>query len=231
MFIRSLIFNIAFWLWIGIVGIGGLPICIVYPPFTFSVARTWARGSLWLLHMLCGITHEVRGREHIPARAAIIASKHQSAWDTIVFWTLIKRPAYVLKRELIFLPVFGWYLLLLRNIYINRKTGTAAMKRMLREAELRAKEERTLIIFPEGTRTLPDATVLYQPGTAALYQHLKLPVVPVALNSGRLWQKNAFIKKPGVITIEFMENITPGMKNRDFMTKLQNIIEEKCQKL
>ena len=231
MFIRSLLFNITFWAWIGFLGLGGLPLCLVYPPFAFAVGRAWGRGSLWLLRVLCGITHEVRGREHIPAGAAIIASKHQSAWDTIIFWTLFKRPAYVLKRELIYFPVFGWYLMLLKNIYINRKSGTAAMKRMLREAELLAREDRTLIIFPEGTRTLPGANVTYQPGTAALYQHLKLPVVPVALNSGRLWQKNAFVKKPGVITIEFLENITPGLKNRDFMAKLQNVIEEKCQKL
>jgi len=173
----------------------------------------------------------VRGRENIPAGAAIIASKHQSAWDTIIFWVLIDRPAYVLKRELIFFPVFGWYLLLLKNIYINRKSGTSAMKRMLREAEIRAKEGRAIIIFPEGTRTRPGATAVYHPGVAALYHHLKIPVVPVALNSGRLWQKNAFVKKPGIITIEFMENITPGIKNRDFMVKLQNIIEEKCRGL
>ncbi len=231
MFIRSLIFNIAFWLWIAVLGLAGLPFAFLYRPFSFMVARIWGKGSLWLLRVICNITYEVRGRQNIPKHAAIIASKHQSAWDTIIFWVLLNCPAYVLKRELLFFPIFGWHLLLLKNIYIDRKSGASAIKRMLREAETRVKESRQIVIFPEGTRTLPGAAPAYQPGVAALYQHLKLPVVPVALNSGHLWQKNAFTKKPGVITIEFMENITPGMKNRDFLVRLQNIIEEKNQKL
>src|SRR6202042_245806 len=97
------------------------------------------------------------------------------------------------------------------------------MKRMLREAKTRAAENRPIVIFPEGTRTAPGSTSIYHPGVAALYQSLQLPVVPVALNSGQLWQKNAFVKKPGIITIEFLENITETMKNRDFLAKLQNV--------
>lgn len=231
MLIRSALFNIAFWGWIAILGLTGLPAALVYRPYAFTVARIWGKGSLWLLEVFCKITYEVRGLENIPKGAALIASKHQSAWDTVIFWALLDRPAYVLKRELIFFPVFGWYLLLLKNIYIDRKSGTAAMKKMLRQANERASEGRPIVIFPEGTRTLPGSSSVYHPGVAALYQNLKIPVVPVALNSGYLWQKNAFIKKPGLITIEFLENITPGMKSRDFLARLQNVIEDKCQKL
>lgn len=184
-----------------------------------------------MLEVICKIKYEVRGLENIPKGSAIIASKHQSAWDTIIFWTLLECPAYVLKRELIFFPVFGWYLLLLKNIYIDRKSGASAMKKLLRQAGDRVKEGRHIVIFPEGTRTAPGSSAIYHPGVAALYQNLKIPVVPVALNSGFLWQKNAFTKKPGVIIIEFLENITPGMKNRDFLAKLQNVIEDRCQKL
>ncbi|HEU5048081.1 MAG TPA: lysophospholipid acyltransferase family protein [Rickettsiales bacterium] len=231
MVIRSAIFNAGFWILILVLGLCGLPFALVYPPAVFTVARLWGLGTLWMLKVLCGITYEVRGREHMPKGAAIIASKHQSAWDTVVYWILLERPAYVLKRELLFFPVFGWYLILLKNIYINRKAGASAMKHMLREAKRRAAEGRPIVIFPEGTRTAPGATAVYHPGVAAIYQNLGIPVVPVALNSGKFWSKNAFVKKPGVIVIEFLENITPGMKNRDFLAKLQNVIEDACQKL
>ena len=225
-YIRSLLFNIAFWVLIVLVGVGGLPITLVYRPFAYTVSKGWAVGSLWLLRVLCNIRYEVKGREYIPDNAAIIASKHQSAWDTIIFWTLLKRPAYVLKRELIFFPVFGWYLVFLKNIYIDRKSGASAMKKMLREAKDCVASGRPVIIFPEGTRTLPGTTQPYHPGVAALYQHLQVPVVPVTLNSGLLWQKNAFVKKAGVITIEFLPPIPPtAQKSRDFLVTLQKIIE------
>lgn len=231
MWIRSLLFNIGFWAWIAIFGLCGLPVCFAYQPFAFTVARAWAGWSLWLLRVTCNITHKVEGLENIPEGPVIIACKHQSAWETIVFWTLLKHPVYVLKRELLFFPVFGWYLLLLKSIYIDRKSGASAIKRMLREASLRKQDNSQIVIFPEGTRTMTGDIPAYQPGVAALYHHLGIPVVPAALNSGNVWQKNAFTKKPGVITLRFLENITPGMKSRDFLAKLQNIIEEGCHKL
>jgi len=225
MIIRSFLFNTAFWLWIFILGMTGLPFCIVHRPFAFTVSRIWARGTLWLLRMLCGITHEVRGMEYIPKSPSLIASKHQSAWDTVIFWTLLKQPSYVLKRELIFFPVFGWYLIMLKSISIDRKSGASAMKRMLREAHARMEENADIIIFPEGTRIAPGTNGTYHPGVAALYQHLNLPVTPVALNSGLFWGKNAFRKKPGRITIEFLPPIPPGMKSREFLPLLKERIE------
>jgi len=225
--LRSALFNIGFWLWIALLGLAGLPLTCLYQPFAYVISSAWAHGTLWMLRVLCHITYEVRGREYIPQGAALIASKHQSAWDTVIFWIIFRKPAYILKRELIFLPIFGWYLVLLKNIYIDRKGGAGALKRMLQDAHKRIQENRPIIIFPEGTRTTPGASSLYQPGVAALYQQLDLPVVPVALNSGLLWRKNTFTKTPGKIIIEFLPPIAPGMRGRDFLALLQERIETK----
>lgn len=225
MILRSALFNVAFWVWIFILGMAGLPVCLVYRPFAFTVSRIWAAGTLWLLRVLCHVTYEVRGKQNIPKGAALIASKHQSAWDTVIFWTLLQNPSYVLKRELIFIPVFGWYLLLLKCIYIDRKSGASAMKRMLRESRARTDEGRSVIIFPEGTRMAAGVSGTYHPGVAALYQHLNLAVTPVALNSGLHWGKNSFIKTPGLITIEFLPPIPPGLKSREFLPLLKERVE------
>ncbi len=224
-FIRSALFNISFWLLIAVLGLSALPFVLICPRLAFPVSRIWAGTTLFLLKIFCGITYEVKGREHIPQGAALIASKHQSAWDTVIFWMLVPRPNYVLKKELIYLPVFGWYLLFLKSIYIDRKSGGAAVKKMLRQASSRIAEKSQIVIFPEGTRITPGAPSVFHPGVAALYQHLDVPVVPVALNSGRFWSRNAFTKKPGRITIEFLPPIMPGLKSRDFLKALEDTIK------
>jgi 1-acyl-sn-glycerol-3-phosphate acyltransferase len=231
MIIRSALFNIVFWVWTFTFGLLCLPIALIYHPFSFTVARIWALGSLWFLRTLCNIRYEIKGREYIPQGASLVASKHQSAWDTLIFWTLLKKPSYVLKRELLFFPVFGLYLILLKCIYINRKSGASTIKHMMRKAEDEAAKGRAIVIYPEGTRTPPGSISVYHPGVAALYQRLELPVVPVALNSGLLWKKDAFVKTPGLITLEFLPPIAPGMKGRDFLKKLQEIIEQKTSEL
>jgi 1-acyl-sn-glycerol-3-phosphate acyltransferase len=231
MLLRSTLFNILFWTWIAVLGLTCIPLALLYPPFAFTVSHIWARVSLLLLRLCCGITYEVKGREHIPAGACLVASKHQSAWDTIIFWNLLAHPVYVLKRELIFLPVFGWYLLMLRSIYIDRKSGSKALKHMLAQARDRVARGWSIIIFPEGTRTLPGTDNTYHPGVAALYNHLEVPVVPVALNSGVYWSRNAFVKRPGKITIEFLPPIAPGLRSRDFIHTLRESIETASSKL
>lgn len=229
--IRSTLFNISFWLLIAVLGLSALPFALIFPRLAFPVSRIWASTTLFFLRVFCGITYEVRGKEHIPQNAALIASKHQSAWDTVIFWMLVPRPIFVLKKELIFLPVFGWYLLLLRSIHIDRKSGGKAVKKMLKQADARIKENSQIIIFPEGTRISPGAPSTFHPGVAALYQHLDVPVVPVALNSGLYWSRNAFTKKPGRITIEFMPAIKPGLKSRDFLKTLEENIKSKSESL
>lgn len=231
MIFRSALFNISFILWTLIIGGLGLPFSFAHSTLANRVARTWAIGSIWLLRVLCDIRFEVRGRENIPTGPAIIASKHQSAWDTAIFWQFLDKPAFVLKRELIYIPVFGWQLVLLKGIYIDRSAGAGAIKRMLRQARDRVAQGFSIVIFPEGTRTQPGATAVYHPGVAALYNNLQLPVVPVALNSGQHWSRKAFLKRPGVITIEFLPHIQPGLKGRDFLATLQERIETASTKL
>lgn len=231
MIIRSTLFNISFWAWTFVLGILGLPFACISPKMALHIAHLWAWGNLTMLRILCGITHEIRGSQYIPSHAALIASKHQSAWDTVIFWSLIKHPVYVLKRELIFIPIFGWHLLLLKSIYIDRKSGASALKNMLRGAKASTEKGATIIIFPEGTRSAVETKTVYHPGVAALYQHLKVSVVPVALNSGVYWSKNAFVKRPGKIIIEFLPPIIPGLKSREFMTQLESQIETKVAAL
>jgi 1-acyl-sn-glycerol-3-phosphate acyltransferase len=229
--LRSLLFNIAFWLVIAVLGLCALPFTLLYPPLAFPVSRLWASTTLLLLRLFCGITYEVHGREYIPTGPALVASKHQSAWDTVIFWMVLPRPIYVLKKELIYLPIFGWYLLFLKSIHIDRKSGGKAVKRMLRQAADRIRDKSQIVIFPEGTRIAPGAASIYHPGVAAMYQHLDVPLVPVALNSGYYWSKNAFVKRPGKIIIEFMPPIMPGLKSREFLAKLQETIDSKSAEL
>ena len=231
MLIRSAIFEVAFWLWIAIVGGPTLPISIIYRPFVFKVARAWGIGTIWLAKVICGINYEIIGKENIPKYPCIVACKHQSTWDTAILWALLDRPSFVLKKELIFYPIFGWNILLLKSIYIDRKSGASAIKKMLRMAAEKKKQGRQIVIYPEGTRTKPNTKTTYHSGVAAIYQNLQLPVVPVALNSGLFWSRESFIKKSGNIKIEFLPPIDAGLRPRDFLTTLEQNIEDSCRKI
>jgi 1-acyl-sn-glycerol-3-phosphate acyltransferase len=157
--------------------------------------------------------------------------KHQSAWDTLVFALLLDRPAIVLKQELLNLPLFGWYMRKCRMIPVNRKGRAAALKRMAADARDRAAAGRPILIFPEVTRMAPGQRRPYQPGAAALYGALGLPVVPVALNSGLFWGRRSFHKRPGRIVVEFLPPIAPGLPRREFMQELQERMEGASQRL
>lgn len=230
--IRSALFNLFFFAWAGISAIIFAPFFILSPKASLTAARPWANGALWLAKMFCGITHEVRGQEHMMQGTPVIyASKHQSAWDTAIFLSLIHHPAYVLKRELLAMPLWGWYLWRMQMIAIDRSAGAGSVKHMIKQSKERLAENRSIVIYPEGTRTKPGATPHYHPGVTALYSFLKVPVVPVALNSGYFWGKNAFIKRPGKIIIEFLPPIAPGMDKDSFATTLQTTIETASQRL
>ena len=230
-FVRSTIFNICFTAWAFIAA------CLFSPLFLFSektaikAGKPWAWGALWLARVILGITYEVRGREHIVQSGVIYASKHQSAWDTLVFLVLLERPCYVLKRELLRIPFWGWYLWRMGMIAIDRSGKASTMKKLIRDAKEKIARGRPIVIYPEGTRTKPGATPDYHPGIVALYSQLDVPVVPVALNSGLFWGKDAFLKKPGTITIVFLPPMAPGKPKPVFMRELQTVIEEETQKL
>lgn len=161
----------------------------------------WSHAVIWCLRALCGIRWEVEGREHLPRRPAVILAKHQSAWETLAFQRILPPQVHVLKRELLWIPFFGWGLALMSPIAIDRSRGLAAMRAIARRGEERLAQGFWVIVFPEGTRVAPGARRKYQLGGAWLAAHVGVPVVPVAHNAGRFWPRNSFTKYPGRITV------------------------------
>ena len=229
--LRSLLFNIGFFGWTTIVVVGGLVLLPLPWPWMHRLGRLWCRGTLVLLRSIIGLRHRIEGQENLLHEPAIYASKHQSTWDTLIFALLLPDCAYVLKRELYFVPLFGQLLARSRPIAIDRSAGGSALRRMLGSAERAIEEGRAIVIFPEGTRTAPGEHGRYQPGAAALYQRLDVPVVPVALDSGLYWGRRQFVKRPGTITIRFLPPIPPGLDRREFMGTLEGRIETACRAL
>ena len=225
-FLRSLIFNSLFGAWTGFLAVAGAPLLLLPVGATWALARLWIGGGLALLSAIVGLRHRVIGLEHRPAGPAIYAAKHQSAWDTLILSVLLDRPAFVLKQELLRVPFFGWYLRHCAMIPVDRQGRAAALKRMLAAAREAADAGRPVLIFPEGTRVQPGERRPYQPGIAALYVHLDLPVVPIALNSGLFWGRRSFVKRPGRITLAFLEPIMPGLSRRALMSQLETRIED-----
>jgi len=228
----SLLFNLAFYLWTAVVVLFlCLPALLLPYPAIYAVGRLWVRGTLLLLRLLTGLSHRVVGLENARRGQAIYAAKHQSSWDTLVLALYLDKPAYVLKRELLFIPLFGACLLKAGHIAVDRTGRAAALRRMLATAKARRAQRRDILIFPEGTRVAPGRHKPYQPGVAALYGALDLPVVPVALNSGLFWSRRSFTKKPGVITLEFLPPIPPGLARRAFMAELETRLETASRRL
>ena len=199
---RSVLFNV---LSIGLtllMGVGALPIRWFAHGWALGYARLWARLVLWLFRRVCGVTVRVSGLEHVPSSgAALIASQHQSAFDTLIWMQLLSRPCYVMKGELRRIPLLGPMLVLTGMMPIERAAGAKAMRLLLAETDKAVKAGRQIVIFPEGTRTLPSEHVAPKPGIAAMSSHTGLPVIPVATNSGLFWGRNAFLKRSGVLHV------------------------------
>lgn len=229
--LRSLAFNIAFFSWAFISAILFTPLFIISTKAAQKVGGPWADVSMFLARIFCGIKFEIRGREHIQTIPVIYASKHQSAWDTMIFLYIFPRVAYVLKKELLRLPFWGWYLWRMKMIAIDRKAGASSVKQLMRDGKAALADGRSIIIFPEGTRTKPNAPPNYQVGITAMYSALNVPVVPVALNSGIYWGKNAFFKTAGTIIIEFLPPIPAGLPKKEFAQRLEHDIESASNKL
>lgn len=232
-FIRSLIFNIFFFIWSVFISVAGILFLIFLRGKILATltGRPWAYVSLWGLRIICGIKVEVRGLGNIPQGPCIIASKHQSAWETLFFYKVLKHPVFVLKKELLLIPLYGMYLKNMESIVVDRQAGASALKKMVKDSEIRLAEGRSVIIFPEGTRIEAGKTGEYHPGVSALYARCKAPVIPVALNSRKCWAKNAFTKKPGKIVIEFMPAIEADLRRDQFMSKIEEVIEGKSAEL
>ena len=229
--LRSLTFNIAFFLWSTLVQVTFLPSLLFSVVVVSWVQRLWIGGTLILLAGICDLRHQIRGLEHLPPGPCIIASKHQSTWDTLIFAVLFHGPSFIAKRELLWIPLFGWYIQRTGCIPIDRKSGASALKRMIAGGRDRIGKGRHIIIFPEGTRVAPGQRRPYHPGVGALYRQLGVPVVPVVLDSGRFWGRRTFIKRPGRITLEFLEPIAPGLSRKDFTAELERRIETASARL
>ena len=188
--------------------------------------------ALFWIHFFAGLKFEVRGKENIQKSEAIYACKHESALETYAFTQFVPTITYVLKKELIYLPFFGWTQYFYGMIPVNRRGGAGSMKHMVKEVKKRTDKGRPVVIFPEGTRCSPGTTKGYKSGIVFLAESLDLPVVPVAVNTGLFWAKNSFLRYPGTAVFEFLPPIYVKNKTKEeFMMELQNVIENKCQEL
>lgn len=230
-FLRSILFNGAFYLWSVFMNLLWVP-SLALPAGATELGQTyWARGINVLLRRLAGIRVEIRGQEHVPEGAVLMAAKHQSAWDTMIPHVITHHPAIVMKKELLALPIYGWYCRKTKMIPIDREQGIKALRSMVAAAKDAAKDGRPIIIFPQGGRVAPGVSAPYLPGIAALYGQLGLPCVPIALNSGLFWKHRSFLKAPGTIVFEYLPPIPPGLKRKEFMAALEERIETATDRL
>lgn len=228
---RSLLFNALFYVNITVRMIVALPTIVLPRSFLLGVLRAYARSTLWLLRVVCDIDVEWRGRDKVPQGACIVACKHQSLWETFALFEILRDPTFVLKRELMWLPLFGWLARKARMIPIDRGSPVAALARMSALARGEIKRSRQIVIFPEGTRRAPGAAPRYLSGVAYLYGETGLPCVPVALNSGLFWPRRSLRRLPGTVLVEVLDPIPPGLDKRTFLLRLQSVLEEATARL
>lgn len=229
LWLRSTAFNLAFYSMSVVAVILVAPALAMPRRVTHAAIRWWSYTTLWLLRILAGTTYEVRGT--LPQGATLVASKHQSMWDTIAMTALLDRPAMVLKRELLWIPFYGWYARKARMIAIDRGAGSQAIRRLIAQGKAALAENRPIVIFPEGTRSAPGNKLEYKPGVAALYRQLDVPCVPAAVNSGLYWGRRGFLRHPGTIVIEFLEPIPTGLDRKSFMETLETRVEAAATRL
>ncbi len=231
-FLRSLVFNIVFVLNNIVWFVVCLP-TLLLPRKTFflKVLHPWCWSNLKLHSWICGVTIDIRGRENLPEGGYIVAAKHQSAWETLALAAAVPEPRYILKRELLFVPLFGFYLMRTGQVAINRGRRADAIAAMNRAAQLAVEEGGQLLIFPEGTRRPVDAEPAYKMGVAHMYEALGVPLVPVAINAGVFWPRRGFLKYPGTVVMEFLPPIPPGIPKEQLLPILQDTIETATNRL
>jgi 1-acyl-sn-glycerol-3-phosphate acyltransferase len=229
--IRSVVFNVLFYLVLAAYLMVAMPTLLLPRWGIIRLAQHWGRVNLHLLRIVCGITVEWRGLDKIPAGAFLVAAKHQSVWETFALLTLFRDPTYILKRELLWLPLFGWAAWRAGMIPVDRgggKPALAAMAARVRDALAAGKQ---IIIFPEGTRRPPGAEPKYKYGIAHLYGEGVAACLPVALNSGLFWPRRRFLRRPGTITVEILDPIAPGLAIDAFFARLQRDLEAATARL
>ncbi len=229
--LRSLLFNILFYANLAAWLIFGFFFLATPRKWSVRALQAWGNSSNWLMKHIAGIDVEYRGLENIPEGPLLVASKHQSAWDTFGIMSLFDYPTMVMKRELFRIPVHGWFSMKFGMLGVDRDAGPSALRTLIDDARAALADNRQVIIFPEGTRRAPGAEPDYKSGIAALYKGLKVPCLPIALNSGLYWPRREFLRHPGTIVVQILEPIPAGLPAREFAKLLEERTEEACNAL
>ncbi len=230
-FLRSLIFNVLFYLVFVALMIVAIPTLALPLPALMTVAGWWVRASIFLMRAVCNIRVEFRGVEKIPKGPLIVAAKHQSMWETFGLLQFFEQPIFILKRELTWIPLFGQFLIKANMIPIDRSAGARALLDMTRRARETVRGGRQLVIFPEGTRTAPGAAPSYKTGFGQIYVVCGVPCLPVALNSGLFWPRRTFMRYPGTLVVEFLDPLPPGLSRNEFVERARAAIEEASERI
>ena len=222
---RSILFSILFYVTTALLVVLGSPLLFMPRRWAMAALKLHARVALWLLKHTVGLNFELRGGDKLPDGPCLVASKHQSAWETFALIPVFRDPALLMKRELFWIPFHGWFSTKFKMIPVDRDKGPAALRRMLAAAKDRIAAGREIVIFPEGTRRQPGAPPAYKTGIALLYNALDVPCVPVALNSGAFWSRRSWYRAPGTVVVEILDPIPPGLPRAEFLVRLQEAIE------
>lgn len=229
--IRSVLFNALFYLSLIVQMFVFLPSLLLPRRVGLQIVHNWARSCIWLLRVVGGVRLEVRGGDHMRHGPALVAAKHQSLFETFALIAYLADPAFILKHELHMIPVFGWWSIRMGMIPVKRGKRSVALREMTQVAARTVRDDRQVVIFPEGTRTSPGAVPHYKVGIAYLYESCGVPCIPVALNTGLFWPRRHFLRYPGTAVIEFLEPIPPGLPRTDFMAELEARIEAASDRL
>ncbi|MDE1156891.1 MAG: 1-acyl-sn-glycerol-3-phosphate acyltransferase [Neorhizobium sp.] len=225
--LRSILFNIAFYANTIVRMIVLSPIYFLMPrKAAYRIPKAWAASCNWLMAKIVGATFEIEGLENVPEGGCIFAPKHQSAWDTVALLPYQKDPVYILKRELMWIPLFGWYAAKQKMIPVNRGARGKVMLEVMKRTRQEMADGRQLIIYPEGTRRPPGAEPVYRHGIARIYKEIKVPVVPVVAHWGLFWGRRSLVKYPGHFKVKILPAIQPGMGSEEFYTHLVDTLEK-----
>ena len=225
-FLRSLLFNVLFYAVFVVLAIVALPTFLMPVRALLTVAGWWANASLFLMRVICNIKVEFRGVEKIPNGPLVVVAKHQSFWETFALLQFFDRPIFILKRQLMAIPVFGQFLTKTGMIAIDRSAGVKALLEMTRRARDAVRSGRQLVIFPEGTRRPPGAPPDYKTGFAQIYSACGVQCLPIALNSGLFWPRRTFMRYPGTLVVEFLDPLPPGLPKDEYISRVRTATEE-----
>jgi 1-acyl-sn-glycerol-3-phosphate acyltransferase len=232
MLLRSLLFNLTMWVTVPFYASLMLLTAVLPYRVRYRLIMAWPRFHVWLARRLLGITYRIEGGEHLPTGAAIVMAKHQSTWETLALPGILPPLTFILKRELLWIPFFGWGLSLLRPIAIDRNAGQQAMEQVVTQGRQRLREGTWVVVFPEGTRVAPGQRKRYKRGGAVLAAETGYPIVPLAHNAGQFWPRRGFLKKPGVVRVVIGPPIhSPGKTAEQLLGEAEEWIETTMYKL